>query len=541
MALGVLAIDLGTTGVKVAVVDPDGAVLASAGEVLPLLFTADGGAEQDPAGWWDAIGRCSRRAISESPLRRNDITLVAVTTQYASTVVVAADGMPLHNTVMWMDQRGRRHNTVKRDPASAATWLEIHGMVPSGNDDTGHVAFIRAEHPGVYAAAYAFVEPMDYIAGRMTGTVTATHSTMFPMFACDNRVWGVTEYSDVLLDLSGMEIDKLPPLVPMGETRGLLTAAAAEHLGVSVAALLADATIDSVTSAVGTGAIEAERCGLIIGTTSVMVTHLASKRHDLAHGLSTAPSPLTDRFFLVAENGIGGKALDVFVNNVVYPIDGLGIAAPDDAYERVTAAAADVPPGANGVIFQPWLVGSMAPGHQRHVRGGFTNLGLTSNRADMARAVFEGVALNAAWLLPHFSALAERHYDEVVIGGGGAGVGLWGQIMADCFGVRVRRLTDSRTTNARGAALLALAQVGHIDIGDVPQMLTTAETHEPDAAAHACYAERLGAFIDFHDRTAPVYQAMHSRHRTPPTTETPTTETPTTEAPTPLNSTESTS
>ena len=529
MALGVLAIDLGTTGVKVAVVGPDGAVLASAGEVLPLLFTSDGGAEQDPAGWWEAIGRCSRRAISESPLRRDDIALVAVTTQYASTVVVAADGMPLHNTVMWMDQRGRRHNTVKRDPASAATWLEIHGMVPSGNDDTGHVAFIRAEHPGVYAAAYAFVEPMDYLAGRMTGTVTA----MFPMFACDNRVWGATEYSDVLVGLSGMEIDKLPPLVPMGETRGRLTVAAADHLGVSSAAVLADATIDSVTSAVGTGAIEAERCGLIIGTTSVMVTHLDSKRHDLAHGLSTAPSPLTDCFFLVAENGIGGKALDVFVNNVVYPIDGLGIAAPDDAYERVTAAAAAVPPGANGVIFQPWLVGSMAPGHQRHVRGGFTNLGLTSNRADMARAVFEGVALNAAWLLPHFSALAERHYDEIVIGGGGAGVALWGQIMADCFGVRVRRLTDSRTTNARGAALLALAQVGHIDIGDVPQMLTTAETHEPDAAAHACYAERLGAFIDFHDRTAPVYQAMHSTKRTP--------KSPTTEIPTSLNSTESTS
>ena len=513
MGLGVLAIDLGTTGVKVAVVGVDGTVCSSAGEVLPLLFTPDGGAEQDPAGWWEAIGRCSRQAIGASSLRSSDITIVAVTSQYASTVTVAADGSPLRNTVMWMDQRGRRHSRARRDPEAAATWLEIHGMVPSGNDDIGHVAFVRAECPDVYADAYAFVEPMDYIAARMTGTVTATHSTMFPMFNCDNRSWGAMDYCDTLLELSGMERTKLPPLVPMGSPRGVLTSIAADHLGVATGAVLADATIDSVTSAVGTGAVDDTRCGLIVGTTSVMVTHLASKRHDLAHGLSTAPSPIPDRFFLVAENGIGGKALDVFVNNFVYPDDGLGTALPDDAYERVTAAAAAVPPGANGVLFQPWLVGSMAPGHQRYVRGGFANLGLGSNRADMARAVFEGVALNAAWLLPHFSALAGRQYDEVVIGGGGAGVALWGQVMADCFGVRVRRLTNSRTTNARGAALLALSQLGHIDIADVPAMLTTAETHEPEPAARARYAEILPAFIDFHDRSAGFYQLLHGASR----------------------------
>lgn len=514
MAANVLAIDLGTTGVKVAIVDESGAVLASTGEVLPMIFTGDGGAEQDPTLWWDAIGRCALEAVAAATLKRSEVTLVAVTSQYTSTVAVAADGRPLANAIIWMDQRGRRHNPATRDSSTASRWLEVHGMIPSGNDDIGHVAFIRSQWPQVYASAAAFVEPMDYVAARLTGRVTATQNTMFSMFAVDNRTWGATQYSAELLGLSGFEVEKLAPLVPMGHPRGAITPQAAAHLGVSPTATVADATIDSVTSAVGTGAPTSSGCGLIVGTTSVMVTHLDSKRHDVAHGLTTAPSPLPGAYFLVAENGVGGKALDVFVNNIVYADDGLGTPPPDDAFQRVLAAAATAPPGANGVMFLPWLIGSMAPGFARRTRGGFVNLGLSTTRVDMARAVLEGVALNAAWLLPHFAKLADETYPEISVGGGGARSALWGQILADCFGVPVRRLANPTATNAHGAALLALAQAGHVSLADLPAMLTTEQLHQPDERANALYRRRAESLIDFHDRTAPFYDALNSPENT---------------------------
>jgi xylulokinase len=518
MAANVLSIDLGTTGVKVAVVSESGVVLAEAGEVLPLIFIDGGGVEQDAHGWWSAIGRTARQAMADSSLSPADVMLIAVTSQYTSTVAVAADGTPLANAIMWMDQRGRRHNPAVqalRGPVGAQRWIDIHGMAPSGNDDIGHVALFRAEMPEVYAAAAAFVEPMDCIAARLTGHVTATQNTMFPMLAVDNRTWGATEYSAELQVLSGIELTKLAPLVAMGSPRGGVTAAAAAHLGVSPKAIITDATIDSVTSAVGTGTIDSTGCGLIIGTTSVMVTHLDSKRADMAHGLTSAPSPLPGQYFLVAENGIGGKALDVFVNNIVYPDDGLGPPPPSDAYQRVLDAAGSVPIGAGGLMFLPWLVGSMAPGFQRRNRGGFVNMGIGSNRLQMARAVLEGVAMNAAWLLPHFSALAGRHYDEISLGGGGASSPLWGQILADCFGVRVRRLANSRTTNAHGAALLALVENSVVKLTDVPSLLTTEQLHEPDPDAHQTYARAVEAFIDFHDRAAPFYDALNSPERRP--------------------------
>lgn len=506
----VLAIDLGTTGVKAAVVNDAGRVLGHGGEVLPMIELPNGGVEQDPHLWWAAIGRCARTAIAASSLGAPDITLVAVTSQYASTVAVAADGLPLANAIMWMDRRGRRVSPVVPTAAHAARWIDVHGMAPVGNDDIGHVAVFRAEMPDVYAAAAAFVEPMDYVAARLTGIVSATQNTMFPMLSVDNRTWGLTEYSDDLLAMSGMERAKLPPLVPLGAPRGQITGAAAEHLGVSAAAIVSGATIDSVTSAIGTGAIDSTCCGLIVGTTSVMVTHVDSKRDDISHGLTAAPSPLPDQYFLVAENGIGGKALDVFVNNIVYPDDGLGAPAPGDAYQRVLGAAASAPAGANGIMYLPWLVGSMAPGFHGRTRGGFVNMTIGTRRVDMARAVLEGVAMNAAWLLPHFSALAEQQYTEVALGGGGALSPLWGQVFADCFGVNVRRLANSRTTNAHGAALLALVELGVVAIGDVPAMLAIEQIHEPDPGNVRIHRRALESFVDFHDRAAPFYDALNA-------------------------------
>ncbi len=509
MGAHVLAVDLGSTGIKVAVVDPDGVVLAGTGEVLPLLFTVDGGAEQDPEGWWDALGRCSRRAIATAGVNGDEVGLVAVTSQYTSIVAVDDRGLPLGNVIMWMDRRGRRHHTAIADGATAERWREVHGAAPSGYDDLGHIAFIRACWPDVYERARAFVEPMDALAARLTGRVTSTQNTAFPLFSVDNRTWGATTYSDELLGLSGLDPSKLAELVPMGTPRGCITPSAATHLGIATSAIVADATIDSVTSAIGTGAVEGSRCGLIIGTTSVMATHVDSKRHDPAHGLTTAPSPVTDSWFLLAENGMGGKNLDVFVNQFVFADDGLSAPAGDDAFDRVLDLAATSPTGANGVLFLPWLLGSMAPRFDRRVRAGFLNIGLGTTRADLARAVLEGVGLNAAWLLPHFAELAHTCYGELSLGGGGAASPLWGQVVADATGVSVRRLESSRTTNAHGAALLALVQAGRATFADVPSMLRTAEVHHPEPVAEARAARRLQAMTELHQHLGPIHDLLN--------------------------------
>jgi xylulokinase len=204
----------------------------------------------------------------------------------------------------------------------------------------------------------------------------------------------------------------------------------------------------------------------------------------------------------MAENGLGGKALEHFVRNVAFVDDPL-----DDAYAKAEAAAASVEPGAGGVSYLPWLVGSIAPVGDRHVRGGFLGLELTTTRAHLARAVYEGVAFNAAWLFPHVEALAGGDWPTLRFGGGGARSALWAQVLADALNRGIEQLADSGTTNARGAALLALVRLGHITLRDIPSLPTVTATFEPDEATVAAYRPMIERLVAVHG----LYRSLHQR------------------------------
>ena len=488
--MGVLAIDLGTSGLKVAVVDVDGSVRDATGAPLTTMHTPDGGAEQDADTWWRLIGECARTIT-----RGVEIEAVVVTSQYMSIVAIDASGRPLMNAVMWMDTRGARHHRIAREEGAAELWLDRHGLVPFGYDDQGHIAHIRHAHPDVHASAAAFVEPVDAINARLTGRICATQTSAMPLMTVDNRAHGATAHDPELVARSGLDPAKLPTIVAFDEIVGHLTPDAAAHLGLRTDVVVVTGTVDSITSGIGCGVVDSSSCAVVIGTTTVLVTNIDRKEADLAHDLVSLPSPLPGRWFVMAENGVGGRALEAWLR-----ITG-------DTFEQAERDATAI--DRTDVLYLPWLAGSMAPSSDIRTRGGFINLGTETTRAEMTRAVYEGVALNAAWLLPHVAGMAGHDWPSVRLGGGGAASPFWAAVLADALGVRVDRLAQPRTTNARGAALLALVQLGHLSIDDIPGLIDVAQVHEPDPRAHERYASRLEHFIDFHERTKPFYAALN--------------------------------
>jgi xylulokinase len=506
----VVAIDLGTTGVKVAVVDADAVVRAAASESFPTRFTADGGAEQDAEGWWQAIGRCSRSAVADAG-GAGTIAAVAVTAQYMSVVAIDEGGVPLAPVVMWMDTRGGPRHPLRDDPDAFMLWIERHGLPPLPNDDLAHIAVLRAAYPGIDANVAAFVEPVDALIARLSRRIVATPTTAFPLLCTDNRVWSRVAYDPELVARAGVDAGLLPPIVSSDEPVGPITAEAATHLGVAASALVTPGTVDSITSAVGGGALEPSRVALVIGTTSLMATHVGAKAEDLAHGITSIPSPLSVRYFVMAENGVGGRALEAWLRQVVFADDEFGTGAlPADAFARSEAAAATAAPGNGGVMYVPWLTGSIAPAPDEHMRGAFTGLGLSSTRAPMTRAVYEGVALNAAWLLEPFGAFTGVDYEEITFGGGGARSPLWGAILADAMGITVHRLADPEYTNARGTALLAFGVLGRVEPDAVGSRLKIAEIHRPDPDRGAVYARLREQFAGFHAATRNWHHAAGS-------------------------------
>ena len=484
-----LAIDLGTGGPKVALVSADGATVAWSSRPVATRFIDGGGAEQDPEAMWTAIVAATQATIAATrPVP--PIVAVTVTSQYMSTVPVAANGMPTGPCVIWMDTRGAEHNLSLLTDESFALFVERHGLLPlpSGNDNVAHIHVLRTLHPEAYAAAAAFLEPMDYVNARLTGRLAATQSTAFGQMVCDNRTWGLTEYDAELVAATHLDPDKLAPLMPMNGIVGSVTSAAALELGIAEGLPVTTGTIDSITSAIGSGALTARDASIVVGTTSVVGAHIDEHRADLGAGIFVVPSPLSGMYCVMAENGVGGRALEWAMRLFGYGED----------YEAATSDARSVMAGAEGVEFMPWLLGSLAPQPNDDVRAAFTGLSLHHERRHMVRAVMEGVAVNLAWLLPTVESFVGHDVATVRFGGGGAQSDLWAQLLADALDRPVHQMEDPRATNARGAAFLAFSILGSLSIDDVPSLLRTRAVRRPDPGNRDGMDRALRRLVDLH-------------------------------------------
>lgn len=464
----VLAIDLGTGGPKVALVAADGATIGWRHAAVGTQFLPDGGAEQDPNEMWSAIVAATRE-LFEATAPLPPIVAVAVTSQYMSTIPIAADGTPTGPCILWMDHRGAANNATLLTDDTFALFLERHGMIPlpSGFDNVAHANVLATLHPDAYAASAALVEPMDYVTARLTGVVTATQSTVFGQLVCDNRVWGALEYDPTLVAATKLDPTKLAPLIPMNSIVGGVARSVAEELGIAADTPVVAGTIDSITSAVGTGALSPSDGSVIIGTTSVLVSHIGELRSEIRSGVLAVPSPLPGMYYVMAENGLGGRAFE-WAQRL------FGYADIESALADAAAVTTD------GLQFMPWLLGSVAPKPNDDVRGAYVGMSLQHDRRHAMRATLEGVVLNLGWLLPQVESFVGGAFPFIRFGGGGAQSPLWAQLLSDALDRPVHRLAEPRATNARGAAFLAFNALGMLDLADVPSLLHTAEVHDPN-------------------------------------------------------------
>lgn len=505
----VLALDLGSSGIRVALVDVAGTAVASATESIPMRLLADGTAEEDPEAIWAALGRSIVRALAQAPGAAARVEAILCGSQYSSLVPVDAAGRPLGPLVLYLDTRAAELSRAltRRRPELWKLWLERHGMpsAGSGSDSLAHWLWFQTERPAIHAAAHAYVEPMDYLTARLTGRVTTNVCTAFSMLLTDNRRGAAGGWCDEIIEATGIDRDKLPELVPPDTVVGELLREHAEAFGLGYGVRVFSAINDTQALTFGTGSHVGDRLGVSIGTTLVPTTLVDSMRADLRHFLLTQPAPIPDRHVLMAEGGLAGKALEFVLEGLLCTRDALGDHRSEDAYAQLDAVVNATEPGAGGVLFLPWLTGIWAPAPDARARGAFLDLGLATRRADLLRATLEGVAFQLRWLLPHVEALTGRRHDELVFAAGGARSDAWAQILADVCDRPVRQLADPTLTNCRGAALLAFHRLGHVDLEESAERLAVRARHEPRAQYRARYDDMAGRFVLAHERLGPVF------------------------------------
>lgn len=517
----ILTVDLGTSGPKAAVVTTGGRVVGSARASVRTLLRERGGAEQEPDEVWRATVASAGDALRDAGADPTSFLAVVASSQYSSIIPVDADGAAVADMVLWLDQRGAPKRLKRIDgyprrsdpPAAMLRWLQIHGLPPiDAAMSLNHMRWFRYARPDVYERTHAFLEPVDYLTSRMTGRITANQCSAFMMLLTDNRTLGTTTWDPTLVGQSLIDPAKLPELVPVGSEVGPLHPDVAELLGLPASTPVLSGINDTQAGAIAAGAFRGTHAGLSLGTSSVITTHVARKKTNPVTSLFTLPSPVGDTHLLSAENGVAGVAVDHFLDQVVYPDD--PFATPETAegrYQAFNDAAAASGVGAGGVMFLPWLRGSLAPKADPRLRAGFLNIGLDTTRSDLARAVVEGVALNLRWLRGPVETFVRHPLSHFVFYGGGARSDVWSQVMADVLGAPVHQLEEPSYANNVGAAMFACERLGLADAADVASRVPVRQVYEPDPGTAERYDELAGVFVEAFKKNRRLFRVVSSR------------------------------
>ncbi len=508
----VLAIDLGTSGLKVGLVAMDGAITWHGFAPIHTRHLDDGGAVQDPRDWWTSITRLIREALATEMVPVRSVVAVSVTGQYASTVPVDAAGEPVGDALMWMDTRGGRvarqrfgGHAAGYGPRTVAAWVRRSGGAPSlsGADPIGHRLYLQAEHPDVVAAARWLMEPIDHLSMRFTGVAAASPASMATAWLIDTRHPEDTVYDVDLVKRSGVHARQLPPLVRSGSTVGTVLPQVADRLGLAAGTKVVTALPDLHTAALGSGATLEGRAHLAISTSSWISAPVRAKKTDVLHQIATVPGIGSARYLVIDNHEVGGLALDWVRRSALAGDDGPA------THEAVTALAATAEPGSGRVLFTPWLNGERSPVDDLRARGGFHNLSLSTGRAELARAVLEGVAYNSRWLHETVEKFTSQTLDPVRIIGGGAQSDLWCQIHADVMDRTIERTVDPMHANLRGAGLAAHVASGRLTLADVAELVDVEATFSPDPANRQIYDRLYAEFPKRYRAAKAMFQRLN--------------------------------
>lgn len=499
----ILACDVGTSSVKVALLDAQGTRHGAASLPLTLELPQSGWAQQDPAAWWSTLGKASHRALAEGNVDPSRVAGVGLAAQTCAAIPLDGNGEALHPALIWLDTRSE--SIAQRITAGwprvagyglipLLRWLWITNGAPSlsGKDITSKILWFKEQRPKIWSQTKKIVDGKDYLLMRCTGKTLTTPDCGHLTWMMDNRH---DRWSKALLNHLGLDEASLPHIVPSTTIAGYLTQDAAETLGIPPGLPVAGGVTDVTAAALGSGAMDFGHIHLYLGTSGWCGAHHPGRRVDPDTGVATLRGAGHQNdpasHLLMAAQEMAGGALN-WAASQFWPEGG--------TVAELVAAAQRSPPGARGVMFLPWLGGERCPVNEARLRGGFLNLGLDNSRDDMARAVMEGVGFNLCWAMKALDKLVKPHSGPIHVLGGGAVSDLWLEMLADILERPLARVHDPRWGGVRGAAIcMAIALGWHDTLTSAAQNMVTVErVFEPRPQQFAIHRRRFRQFLKWH-------------------------------------------
>lgn len=496
--------DLGTTSTKSVLYDQTGKVIASANVGYPLYHDEPDMAEEDPAEILAAVKKTITQVQAAVPSEA--IAGVAFSAAMHSVILLDADDRPLTRVITWADNRAVKYAAeLKRQSLGnllyQATGTPIHPMSPLIK-----LRRLATERPELLRRARYVVGIKEYVIQQLTGELRMDYSIanatgLFNLHTFD--------WEPAALDYAHVDARQLPPLVDTDAVIDHLRPAVATELGLLPTTNVIMGASDGALSNLGVGADRPGVAAVTIGTSGAVRVMTDQPYLDPAGRLFcyyVAPH----RWIVGGPVNNGGQVLRWIKTNL-YDNHFPAAAKDQDPYDYLTNCAATVPAGAHGLLCHPYLSGERAPLWNADARGSFIGLTATTTRADMVRAVLEGVAMNLNAVL-RLTAAAEP-VRAIRATGGFARSELWRQILADVFNHPVT-IPTSFESSCLAAAVMGFKALQLVpDLSVIHHMIGETATYVPTPQNRIRYQQLQAVFDQVSAQLSPLYQSIADLQR----------------------------
>jgi xylulokinase len=446
LAVGIylLGIDVGTGGTRALILDERGRVISSAtADHRAFASPQIGWAEQDPCDWWHACGVAVRRALAEAKLRSDQISCVGLSGQMHGAVLLDEQERVVRPALIWCDVRTEKQCGDLTDQIGADTLIQLTCNPALTNFTLTKCLWVRENEPENWRRVRSLMLPKDYVRFQLTGERATDMADASGTLLLDvaHRRWSKAMLKQVQMDES-----ILPALYESTEICGRISDAGSAATGLQKGTPVVAGAGDQAAGAVGMGVVSPGTVSATIGTSGVVLAATDHPALDSRGRVHTFCHAVPGRWIAMGVTQAAGLSLRWFR-------DQFGAGNPRESYESLTAEAAGAPPGCDGLLWAPYLMGERTPYLDPAARGMLVGLTASHTRGHVIRAILEGVAFS---LRDTFTIFQEMDIPATTIrlGGGGARSALWRQIQADIYGQPVETV-DSEEGAAYGAAILA--------------------------------------------------------------------------------------
>ncbi len=499
----ILAHDLGTTGNKATLYDAEGRLVASAFSPYETQHLGQNRVEQDPHHWWRAVVDSTRRLLAEALV--GDIACVSFSGQMMGCVAVDGRGEVLRPAIIWADQRAQAQADSLAERVGPERVYAITGHRIGPSYSVEKIMWLRQNEFSVFAQAECFLQAKDYVVLRLTGACVTDYSDASGSNAFDlcEREW-----SSEILDAVGIDRALLPEPRPSTEVVGEVLPGPARECGLRPGTPVVIGGGDGSCAAVGAGSVREGNAYNYVGSSSWIALATCEPFLHPEQRAVTFAHLLPDLYMPAGTTQAAGACYQWFRNMLCTEEMRAAEAQGIDVYDFLNALASTVPPGCEGLIFLPYLMGERSPHWNPHARGAFIGLTPAHTKAHLCRAVLEGVALNLRLVLDLFRECGAAIDSMRVIGGGAKGE-LWRQIMADAYGVPVLLPRHLEEATSLGAAVAGGVGVGLFrDFTVAEEIAQITARHDPNPEAHAVYEALVPAFRGAYEGLVGTFEGL---------------------------------